>query len=351
VYNTYVKHLFIFTFVSVALFSAVLFGSQQIFFAREAALEAQLEASVVQTRVMVVEAQQQFFWEHPGVSLLFVGDVMLSRAVGAQMRKRQDYLFPFRLAAENLQAYDITFGNLEGPLSSRGTNQGSIYSFRADPSAIEGLIYGGFDVMSVANNHILDWGVSALSDTVSILDKNGIIPVGAGIDFAQANNPRMITRNGITAAFLAYTNLYPQSLEAEAHTPGVSAWDVEEIKSDVTRIKKEKLADVVVVSVHWGNEYETQAEQWQKNFAHALIDAGADIVVGHHPHVAQEVEEYHGGVIFYSLGNFIFDQDFSEETMRGLAGEVTVSKNGIDSVITHDVFINRVFQPTIHLKR
>ena len=122
-------------------------------------------------------------------TLLFVGDIMLSRSVGAVMRKENDFAHPFRLVADTLRKADIAFGNLEGPISVRGEKQGSIYSFRADPRVAEGLTLAGFDVLSLANNHSMDWGRDALQDTRTTLEDNDIKPVGAGMDERQANEP------------------------------------------------------------------------------------------------------------------------------------------------------------------
>jgi len=125
--------------------------------------------------------------------MLFVGDIMLDRSVRRQIEKAQDPLYPFVRIADTLRAADLTFGNLEGPVSSRGTNQGSIYSFRFEPvGTINALTYAGFDVVSSANNHILDWGSEALSDTFTQLDEAGIGHTGAGRNYEEANGPFLL---------------------------------------------------------------------------------------------------------------------------------------------------------------
>jgi poly-gamma-glutamate synthesis protein (capsule biosynthesis protein) len=252
-----------------------------------------------------------------------VGDIMLSRSVGSQMARRKDFSYPFSGALDFLRQGDIVFGNLEGPMSERGANQGSIYSFRADPRAVTGLKDAGFSVLSLANNHMLDWGRTALEDTVSILRDNGIETVGAGSDFASANQPAIIERNGIKVAFLAYTNLLPRSLQA-GERPGISSFDLDMARNEIASLKSSGKADTVIVSFHWGEEYQQRANAFQIRTAHALIDAGADIILGHHPHVAQQAEAYKDKLIFYSLGNFIFDQNFSTETMRGRTALITL---------------------------
>ena len=318
--------------------------SRNIFSAREAAIDSRLTASLADNAL--VGAQKSADYSKP-VTLAFVGDVMLSRAVGSEMKNKNNYDFPFLLADDFLKNSDITFGNLEGPISDRGINQGSVYSFRDNPRAVEGLVYAGFDVMSLANNHIFDWGRDALMDTATTLTANGIVPIGVGKNFDDANSPAIIESGNLKVAFLAYTNLYPKSLDAGPASPGISEYDVKNIDSEVKKIKNNKQADIVVVSLHWGTEYETHADEWQKDVAHLIIDAGADVVVGHHPHVTQEVELYKNGVIFYSLGNFVFDQPFSQETTHGLAAKVEVSKDGLKSVQVYNVPINKFYQPEI----
>lgn len=357
------KNFVAFTFLAVGFFVALLLGGQEILSAREAQIDAWIQSSALKHQLYTVETMRaahlnpnnngaNFSWgqnEGEGVRMLFVGDIMLSRAVGSIMQRTENFVFPFEKASSTLRSADITFGNLEGPISSRGKNQGSEYSFRADPRVVEGLVSAGFDVMSLANNHILDWGRDALMDTVSILTSNGVVGAGAGKNYDEANRPQTISSHGILVAFLAYTNLYPSSLWATQDAAGVSSFDKDRIVQRIKDIKEKKGADIVVVSLHWGTEYETSANQEQRDIAHALIDAGADIIVGHHPHVVEEVEQYHDGVIFYSLGNFVFDQNFSKETMKGLVGEVVVSQKRIRSVHTYNATLNASYQPDIIL--
>ena len=292
--------------------------------------------------------------EEEPIRVLFVGDIMLSRYVGREMEKRNDYLYPFREVAEEIQKADIAFGNLEGPISDRGSNQGSIYSFRADPRVVEGLAFAGFDVIGVANNHIWDWGRLALEDTITLLKENGIDAVGAGRNEVEANAPVVREVRGTKIAFLAYTNLYPKSLEARGSSTGISHSQKEKIVAQIRQLDNE--ADVIVVSFHWGDEYQAKANASQREIAYALIDAGAELVIGHQPHLLQEVERYpnpsngsdgqgSSGWIAYSLGNFVFDQSFSEETMGGLAITAVIKDKKVVSLEEKQVIISRSFQP------
>lgn len=283
--------------------------------------------------------------EEEPIRILFVGDIMLSRSVGREMEKKNDYLYPFRLVAEEIQKADIAFGNLEGPISGRGRNVGSIYSFRADPRAIEGLMFAGFDVMSVANNHIWDWGRLALEDTITILREKGIEAVGAGRSEAEANAAVIKDVRGTKIAFLAYTDLYPRSLEARGSSTGISDSSKENVIAQIRKLNSE--ADIIIVSFHWGDEYQTRANAAQRELAHALVDAGADIVTGHHPHVVQEVEQYKEGWVAYSLGNFVFDQSFSRATMEGLAVVAVIKDKKVVSLEQQSVVISETFQPTM----
>lgn len=286
--------------------------------------------------------------------LIFVGDVMLSRVIGQKMETKNDFTFPFLNVAEELEKYDIAFGNLETPISERGVNQGSIYSFRSNPKVIEGLLFAGFDIVSLANNHIWDWGPEALEDTIKHLEAAKILTVGAGRNEKEANKPIIIKKNGTTFAFLAFTNLMPEGLEAKDDHPGLSHKNIEHIVNTIKNTKEK--ADIVIVSFHWGEEYMPNANDAQRALAHQMIEAGADLVIGHHPHVVQEVERYvpenseREGWIAYSLGNFIFDQNFSPETMEGLALSVTVKGMKIHQVEEKRVKINQQFQPSLSVE-
>lgn len=277
------------------------------------------------------------------VRMVLVGDIMLSRAIGKLAANKADDTFPFVTTAEVLRSADIAFANLESPISSRGIQSGNKYSFRADPQTVDGLVAAGFDVVSVANNHIWDYSEDAFSDTLSVLKKNGIMPVGGGETHSEAHAPKIITVGKTRVAFLAYTNLVPAWLDEEAAAPAVARYDDDILKADITHASE--LADVVIVSFHWGEEYETKHNTAQERVARLAIDVGADLVVGHHPHVVQEVEEYGGGYIAYSLGNFVFDQNFSEDTARGLALFVTLRDGKIAEVNKKAVAFTGDYQP------
>jgi poly-gamma-glutamate capsule biosynthesis protein CapA/YwtB (metallophosphatase superfamily) len=278
------------------------------------------------------------------LTLLFVGDIMLSRNIGDIITRTRPE-FPFEKISVVTRDADVTIGNLEGPISSRGTNQGSEYSFRADPKVTAGLKFAGFDILSLANNHIWDWGTNALIDTVQILEDNDILFVGAGRTELEANQPVFVEKNGVNVAFLSYTNLYPPSLWAKGSNPGVSAWDPDDIVKTIQAL--ERSSDITVVLLHWGEEYKTKASKDQNFLARSFVDAGADLVVGHHPHVVQEVERHGNAWIAYSLGNFVFDQNF-DDTRRGLMLRAVITSDGIRSVEPIEIRFTDSFQPYVY---
>jgi len=277
-------------------------------------------------------------------TILFVGDIMLSRSVGNLMERKGDYNLPFINLAEFLRSADLTFGNLEGPISSRGVNVGSIYSFRADPKVVEGLKFAGFNILSIANNHVWDYGRGAFMDTLKHLKDSAISYVGGGANSDEAHAGIIKEVNGTKVGFLAYTDLLPRNISATLTKPGVSFLELEQVKKDIVALKPH--VDILVVSFHWGEEYKTNHNRKQENIAKSAIDAGADLIIGHHPHVIQEVEQYKNGWIAYSLGNFVFDQMFSENTKTGLILEVAIQDGKINNVEKIVVSINNYYQPT-----
>lgn len=280
------------------------------------------------------------------VKLLFTGDIMLSRSVGATIVASGDWRWPFEKIASVTSAADITFGNLETTISERGVKGGCGFCFRSDPRVIQGLTAAGFDVLSVANNHIWDYGRVAFTDTLGYLESVGIGPVGGNTDETRARAGIIREVRGTRIAYLGYTDLLGSSTMAGPDRPGINVYDAERMKADVTAAKA--LADVVVVSFHTGTEYELLHNAHQEMIYHAIIDAGADLVVGTHPHVIQDIERYNGKWIAYSLGNFVFDQNFSLPTRQGMMLSVTVIGGKISDVAQIPVDISKQYQVFVH---
>jgi len=276
------------------------------------------------------------------IVLVFVGDIMLSRAVNDKMEKENDWTWPFIKIAAWIKSADISIGNLEGPISDKGMNVGSIYSFRADPRAIEGLTLAGFDILSVANNHMGDWASPAFEDTLQRLTEANIDYIGGGYNQSETYSPLKKQINDTMLCFFAYTDLGPRSFEASGDKSGMAFLDIESVQEDMER--HENSCDLSIVSLHFGEEYKENATSRQKTIAKALVNSGADLIVGHHPHVIGEVEMIDNAYVYYSLGNFIFDQMFSERTRQGIALIAEIKDKEIKSLVPHEIYINNNLQ-------
>jgi gamma-polyglutamate biosynthesis protein CapA len=245
---------------------------------------------------------------------------MLSRGVRRQMLAAQDPALPFRKLAPFMCGADITFVNLESPFSDRGPYHESGLIFHAPPEAIAGLKLACVEIASTANNHSRDCGPHGIEFTVEWLRSHGISPLGSSESEVTTHEGVILTRKGVRFGFLGYT-FDQQNGNWHDIDPRVAMTDIRRMCHDVTDLRKR--ADVVIVSMHNGIEYRAKATAAQVAFAHGAIDAGAALVIGHHPHVVQSAETYRGGLIFYSLGNFVFDQYQRPETQHGEVAEIS----------------------------
>lgn len=241
--------------------------------------------------------------------LLFAGDVYLSDHVleaydaagGIDGVLSQDY-------QAEIQAADFFMTNEEFPFSTRGTPApDKQFTFRVHPEKVKLMQEMGIDLVTLANNHALDYGRDAMLDTIDTLDHAGIRHVGAGKNLAEARKPDVVALNGRTFAFIGATRVYPEAdWAASTDSAGMfSAYDGGAQLAEEVKAAKQQ-ADYVIAYVHWGIEREETPNEVQKSIAHRLVDAGADLVVGAHPHVLQGIEYYQGVPIAYSLGNFVF---------------------------------------------
>ncbi len=267
------------------------------------------------------------------ITILFAGDIMLSRTVNAKMEKYNDYNWPFLKVHETLNKADLVVANLESPFLKNSSYQvltGS-FSFKANPLAIVGLKLANIGLLSLANNHTINQGRQGIIDTQEILKENKIKFVGAGLNEEEARKPEIINIKGYDFAFLGYS--YPDDYSvATEKRAGTTNMDKEKMKNDINLLKTATSSpDFIIILMHAGTEYVTEPNWQQKEFARAAIDAGADLIVGHHPHWPQIFEFYQNKPIIYSLGNFVFDQMWSEETRQGLLLELTW-QNGIKSL-------------------
>jgi len=278
------------------------------------------------------------------VELIAVGDVMLSRTVSKKMHE-YGFNYPFQKTIDYLKTGDIVFGNLECPIIKGKAVQMSEMRFRADPGVETTLKNAGFTVLSLANNHMPDFGILGINNTIALLDKAGIYHSGAGLNISEAFKPAIIECKGLKFAFFSFndSDCVPDSYEASETHHGTSIMNIEQMTQSVMEF--DKIADFIVVSMHSGHEYKTKPNEHQINFAHAAIDAGADLVIGHHPHWVQNIEKYKDKYILYSLGNFIFDQMWSQETREGLIAKFFITKNGIRKIEFMPVLIEDYSQP------
>ncbi|MBI5629580.1 MAG: CapA family protein [Elusimicrobia bacterium] len=261
------------------------------------------------------------------VSLSAVGDIRLDGPVG-ELIGRHGPEHPTAAVREALKA-DIVFGNLECSVTTRGTKQAKTWNFRAPSENLASLKEGGFDVLNLANNHSMDYGTEGFLDTLAAVKKRGFIAVGGGKNIEQAEKLRIIERNGLRVGFLGLTSTFPPEAWARRKKPGVAYSNFKRFPELIRRAKKD--CDILVVSFHGGTELALEPNQIQKAFAHMAVDAGADLILGHHPHVLQAVELYKGKTILYSLGNFLFVSP-APETRTTVIAKAALGRGGVESI-------------------
>jgi poly-gamma-glutamate synthesis protein (capsule biosynthesis protein) len=276
------------------------------------------------------------------VTIAAVGDVMLDRDVEVLMTEHGPG-YPFEHVAALLQDADVTIANLEVALTERGDPVEKLFNFRTLGRFAIGLPEAGIDVVALGNNHIADYGARGVEDTLAALEGVGLLHSGAGMNEDEARRPAVIEAEGLRIAFLSYTDQFINTFAGPGQA-GVAFADVASITADV--IDARDFVDIVVVSLHSGREYLDDPTPAQVELSHAAIDAGALLVLGHHPHTLQGIEEYHGGLIAYSLGNFVFDLDAGDlESLGPRAFEtvvlyVTLREDEVVGVRMEPVFID-----------
>ena len=265
-------------------------------------------------------------------TLIATGDIIPARSVNYKTITYKDFTWAWKNIASILESGDITVINLESPLLSNCpiTNDGFI--FCGDKRHIEGLVYAGVDVATLANNHIGNYGKKGIDETVKFLRSRGIDVTG--ID----EEPAIRVVNKIRAGFLAYNDI-------GAKEEGVSWADTSVMEREIQELRNK--VDVLVVSMSWGEEYTATPSARQKELAHFIIDSGADFILGNHPHWIQPVEVYQGKYIVYAHGNTIFDQMWSEETKKGVIGKYTFSGMRLINVEFIPTYIEDYGQPKV----
>lgn len=281
------------------------------------------------------------------ITLVAVGDIMLG-GTAEEIMLKNGYDYPFKRTRHLLDNADIVIGNLEGPLTDNeipetGNKQ---YLFRSPPQAVApALRRAGFNAMNLANNHILDYGVIGMNNTIQSLNQHGIISIGAGQNLSKARAGRIIRTEHGDVALLGYSLTFPESFWATDTRPGTAFGHRQQIIEDIQRFSEQ--VDYIVVSFHWGREKSETLRPYQPRLARAAIDAGADIVLGHHPHILQAVESYKQGLIIYSLGNYVFGS-YSQDARNSVVARISLHKGNYHSAeLTPINVLNTqvVFQP------
>jgi poly-gamma-glutamate capsule biosynthesis protein CapA/YwtB (metallophosphatase superfamily) len=287
-------------------------------------------------------------------TLAAVGDIMLGRRVGE--RHRADPGAPLKPLSKQLAAAEITVGNFESTLSADGSPTQGGDSFAASPRVTAGLRAAGFDLVSLANNHVGDYGDRALRQTLARFDSARIETVGAGRDLTAARRPVIIERNGVRVGFLAVdsigetpaatrTRAGSNRLNMPPRTGPLNRAQLQRISADIRALNKR--VDVAVVLTHWGTQYRHRVESSQRIAARAFAAAGADLVIGGHPHWVQGLEMAGSAVVVHSLGNFIFDMDFQTKTREGIFLEIVLWDGAVKAVEPVPYVIDDAFTPRL----
>lgn len=278
--------------------------------------------------------------------VIAVGDIMLdgtSRPVLAQ----NGYDYAFAGVKHLFGNAPIVFGNLEGPLTDRGNaEQDKTYTFRSPPDKVSRALVGaGFNVVSLANNHTLDYGAEGLAQTIETLETAGIAYAGAGPNLKAARRPAILEVGDKRVAILGYSLTLPENFYAASGRPGTAFGHEGHVRADVQAARKQ--ADIVLVAFHWGQEGKTELREYQVRLGRLAIDAGAAAVIGHHPHILQAVEHYKDGVILYSLGNFTFGS-YSRRARVSAVAELVFDGDRVRELRMHPINVNNFeveFQP------
>ncbi|NMM28198.1 MAG: CapA family protein [Glaciimonas sp.] len=266
----------------------------------------------------------------PTVSLLFAGDIVLDGKPGKAIEQGRDPFAPF---AAILQAADIRIGNLECVVAASGDPADKNFTFRAHPRALP-VLKRHFDAVALANNHSGDFGRVAFAEMLGLLDREGILKFGGGHNLREAHTPLIVERKGLRIALLSYNEFMPRSFEADSNAAGVAWSEDEQVVADIKAARSVHKADLVIPIMHWGWENETHSGARQRQLARLMIDAGADVIIGGHPHVTQEIERYKGRPIIYSVGNFVLDELDNPNQAIGWVLRLQLDRQGVQSFKT-----------------
>ncbi len=285
----------------------------------------------------------------PSYNILFLGDIIQGRTVHTRMVAHHDFQLPFRAVAPFTAAADLTLADNECDYSDTIPNpvdrDPQTFSFITKTAAVDGLTLAGIHAVSLANNHSMNTGRQGLLDTIDALDARGIRHTGAGKDLATAREPVVLSVKGVRIAMLGYNGVSANADGATDRSAGTVPLDMDILAEDMARAKDR--ADVVIPFFHWSVEYTSVPTAEQVQFAHAAIDLGAAAVIGSHPHWVQATEIYRGKQIIYSLGNFVFDQEWSIETKQGAMAELLLRGDRVVGVRLIPILITDFSTPHI----
>ncbi|MBE9502811.1 MAG: CapA family protein [Proteobacteria bacterium] len=271
------------------------------------------------------------------ITIFATGDIMPSGRV-LPFVKKHGYFYSYTETSEIFQSGDMVIGNLETPLTEKGMRfENKKYTFKAPLESAKALKKAGFTHLSLANNHMMDYGTQGLTSTLEALNNEGIEYAGAGTSLPMARKASYVTIKDNKVAFLSYSNTFPTEFYATRDKAGTAPGYRTYIINDIKRAKAK--ADLIIVAFHWGAERMQHPKDYQKKLARLAIDTGANIVLGHHPHVLQGVEHYGAGVIFYSLGNFAFGS-YSKSTKESIIAKITVQNFKIARVEAIPINVN-----------
>jgi len=277
------------------------------------------------------------------VSLVFAGDTVLDDTAGKIIEQGGD---PFSDFADFFAEADIRLTNLECVVSTRGQANEKMYTFKAHPRVIA-VLQKHFDAVTLANNHSGDFGPEAFAEMLGFLKEAGLAQVGGGMNLKQAHTPLVFTRKGLRIAVLSYNEFHPRSFEAGFDIPGVAWSEDQQVVDDIQAARRIHRADLVIPVMHWGWENERTANPRQRQLAKLMIDAGADAVIGGHPHVTQDVSVYKGKPIVYSVGNFVMKETDNAFQRQAWVLKMYLDKRGVTRFETLPVKIDMEGIPAV----
>ncbi|MCM3630830.1 CapA family protein [Paenibacillus glycanilyticus] len=272
--------------------------------------------------------------EDKPIEISFGGDILLDGKVAANIEK-YGVNYPFEKVRDILSGSDISFANLETPISTRGQKANKTYTFRSAPQTLQSIINSGIDGVSIANNHTLDYGVNALADTLAYLDEYKLGRTGAGRDIDEAFTAYSKKVNGKKVAIVGISRVLsgPSWYAGDGKAGIASGYDFDTMMRYVKNAVK--YSDLTIIYIHWNNEYQDYPEDYARTYAKAFIDAGVDAVIGSHSHCLQGIETYKGKPIFYSLGNFVFTPtQRSNKAYDSMIATLTFDGDKVSSKIT-----------------